>query len=152
MEQNSSSGSEFRKANSCFEQYNDTSSYIQAPEGSQSMALAQNTIDMTKQQSNGESINSRISQHQLALSKLQINPIDDEQSIITPLGLETEQDLTPIPNKESPNFNEYTKASLKNKGQRASLALTESVRKEHDVENIDDQSESYYDDTVTMSE
>jgi len=47
---------------------------------------------------------------------LEINPIDDEQSLITPLGLETEQDLTPIPNKESPILNEYTKASLKNMG------------------------------------
>ena len=32
------------------------------------------------------------------------------------------------------------------------MAFTESVRKEVDVENIEDESESYYDDTFTMSE
>ena len=37
-------------------------------------------------------------------------------------------------------------------GQRASLAYTEDVRKECDVVEIEDRSESYYDDTVTMSE
>lgn len=55
--------------------------------------------------------------------------------------LETEQDLTPLPNQQSPIINQYTKTALNSMGQRASLAYTEDVRKECDVADIEDQSE-----------
>lgn len=97
--ENNSSSEEIRKANSCLGKYKESESYtVEMPlEGSQSMALTKNQCDMTHQQSNVLTSTSRISQHQLALSKLQINPIDDDQSLLTPMQLETEQDLTPDP-------------------------------------------------------
>lgn len=83
---------------------------------------------MDKDENSSRVGNSRISQHQLELAKLQINPIDVEPSLLmTPMILDTEQDLTPVLNQESPLLNDFKKV---HNWQRASLAKTESVRKE----------------------